>query len=320
MLKKLWNAALVLLFVLLITGLSAFTRPAAGSPVWAATAVVSGGNLSFLRDTGFFKMHAFDSNGVCICLDELGEDQLVNAPKISINPAGQEYVSSYMEKNALMLDKILVNGRNNIKVIEQIFTRRGLPLELKYLAVVESRLKPTALSKVGAVGLWQLMPVTARGLGLSVNSKTDERKSPYKSTLAAAKYLERLYKTYEDWLLVIAAYNCGPGGVDKAIRRAGSRDFWKIQYFLPLETRLHVKKFVGTHYYYEGHGSLTTLTKEETKEHLSAVEAFYARYAGEKLAQMATQEGPDQEPVHRHSLRITAIVHDDDLLKLVTKK
>ena len=110
------------------------------------------------------------------------------------------------------------------------------------------------------------MPVTARLLGLKVTRKRDERTNYIKSTNAAALYLTDLYDQFGDWLLVIAAYNCGPGNVLKAIARSGSRNFWDLQYFLPAESRNHVKKFIGTHYIFEGQGGLTTLTKKETDE------------------------------------------------------
>jgi membrane-bound lytic murein transglycosylase D len=135
--------------------------------------------------------------------------------------------------------------------------------------VIESNLKPTALSCVGAVGPWQLMPATARLLGLKVTHKVDERKNYYKSTKAAAIYLRDLYNELGDWLLVIAAYNGGTGNVYKAAKKSHSMDFWNLQYFLPAESRNHVKKFIGTQYTFEGQGSVTTLTKKEATDQLS---------------------------------------------------
>ena len=149
-------------------------------------------------------------------------------------------------------------------IIDSVFSVYGLPVELKYLAVIESELKPSATSRVGALGPWQLMPETAHILGLKTNLKYDERKSYYKSTKAAARYLKDLYTEFGDWLLVIAAYNCGPKPIYNAIRMSGGRNFWTLQKYLPKETSQHVKKFIATHYYFEGQGSLTTLTREET--------------------------------------------------------
>jgi membrane-bound lytic murein transglycosylase D len=136
---------------------------------------------------------------------------------------------------------------------------------------VESKLKSTAVSRAGASGPWQIMPTTARCLGLKVTSRNDERNHTWKSTQAAAKYLKYLYSEFDDWLLVIAAYNAGPGKVQKAIRASGSRNFWKLQHFLPTETRLHVKRFIGAHCYFEGGAGITTMTKAERLEHQKKV-------------------------------------------------
>ena len=108
--------------------------------------------------------------------------------------------------------------------------------------------------------------------------KYDERTHFYKSTVAAAKYLRDLHRLFDDWLLVIAAYNCGPGPVYKAIKKSGSRNFWKLQHFLPAETRDHVKKFISTHYYYEGKGSIATLTKAEAETHRKKMFAFAEKH------------------------------------------
>jgi len=129
-------------------------------------------------------------------------------------------------------------------------TRYGLPGELKYLAVIESELKSTARSRVGARGTWQLMAQTARDLGLRVNNRYDERTNIYKSTKAAALYLRDLHKQFKDWLLVLAAYNAGPLPVERAIHRSHSRNFWVLERYLPAESRQHVKRFIATAYYF----------------------------------------------------------------------
>jgi membrane-bound lytic murein transglycosylase D len=141
-------------------------------------------------------------------------------------------------------------------LIDNIFTQYGLPKELKYLAVIESNLKPSCTSWVGAAGPWQFMPVTAREYGLVLNNVVDERRDYFKSTHAAARYLLQLYKMTKDWLLVIAAYNGGPGRVFSAIKKSGSRNFWDLQYNLPEESRNHVKKFIATHYVMENGSSM----------------------------------------------------------------
>lgn len=135
-------------------------------------------------------------------------------------------------------------------IFEEALERHGLPRELRYLPVIESALVPTAKSRVGAGGLWQFMPSTASGLGLEQNSLVDMRFDPYTSSEAAAKYLKQLYQTFDDWSLAIAAYNCGPGNVNKALRRAGGgkRDFWEIYPFLPTETRGYVPAFIAANY------------------------------------------------------------------------
>jgi membrane-bound lytic murein transglycosylase D len=186
-----------------------------------------------------------------------------------LNPRAINYVQDFMIRNKLELDDMKSWGRSYFTLIDGILNQYGLPSELKYLAVIESNLKPTALSWAGAVGPWQLMPTTARLLGLKVNRRVDERKNYYKSTKAAALYLRDLYTELGDWLLVIAAYNGGTGNVYKAMRKSHSRDFWNLQYYLPAESRNHVKKFIGTQYTFEGQGSVTTLTKDEATDQLS---------------------------------------------------
>lgn len=183
-----------------------------------------------------------------------------------LNPRAISFVQDYIEKNSKDLDDMRAWGKPYFNVMDAILTAHKLPKELKYLAVIESRLHTSAVSWAGAVGPWQLMPATARILGLRVSRQIDERTNYIKSTHAAAKYLDDLYDQFGDWLLVIAAYNGGPGNVLKAIRKSGSRNFWDLQYYLPAESRNHVKKFIGTHYIFEGQGGLCTLTKKETDE------------------------------------------------------
>ena len=170
-----------------------------------------------------------------------------------------------MEIHSARLNRMKGWGKPYFDMIGDVFTQHGLPVELKYLSVIESDLKTSAVSWAGAVGPWQFMPETARGFGLVVNRKRDDRRDYRKSTHAAAKYLTNLYGIYNDWLLVVPAYNCGAGNVNAAIRKSGSRNFWDMQYYLPTESRNHVKKFIATHYIMEGAGGMTTLTKKETE-------------------------------------------------------
>jgi membrane-bound lytic murein transglycosylase D len=186
-----------------------------------------------------------------------------------LNPKALSFVQDYMKENWSDLQNMRSWGRPYFNLIEGILTQYGLPKELKYLAVIESNLKPSCTSYAGAVGPWQLMPQTARDLGLKVTRNVDERRNYAKSTRAAALYLRDLYNELGDWLLVIAAYNGGTARVYHAIRLSGSRNFWNLQYYLAAESRNHVKKFIGTQYTFEGQGSVTTLTADEAREQLS---------------------------------------------------
>ena len=142
-------------------------------------------------------------------------------------------------------------------MFENIFDSYGLPTELKYLAIIESALNANVVSRVGATGLWQFMASTGRMYGLTTSSIVDERRDPIKSTDAAARYLRDLYKIYDDWGLAIAAYNCGPGNVNRAIRRSGNKkDYWEIYYNLPRETRGFIPQYIAAVYavnYYKEH-------------------------------------------------------------------
>ncbi len=168
-----------------------------------------------------------------------------------INPYAETYMQDYLHSHGNYLQRMKVDGALRFDFIDNIFAQYGLPKELKYLAMIESNLNANAMSWVGARGPWQFMSYTAREYGLQVNGFVDERIDYYKSTNAAAKYLLSLYKDLKDWLLVIAAYNGGPGRVYSAIRKSGSRNFWSLQYYLPTESRNHVKKFIATHYIME---------------------------------------------------------------------
>jgi len=168
-----------------------------------------------------------------------------------VNPYAETYMQDYLQAHTNYLQKLKSTAALKFNFIDNILIQYGLPKELKYLAVIESNLNSNATSWVGARGPWQFMSYTAKDYGLQVNSLVDDRTDYYKSTNAAAKYLLYLYKDLKDWLLVIAAYNGGPGRVYSAIRQSGSRNFWALQYYLPEESRNHVKKFIATHYIME---------------------------------------------------------------------
>lgn len=168
-----------------------------------------------------------------------------------VNPYAENYMQDYLKAHQNYLLNLRKTGKPYFNFIDGILAQYGLPKELKYLAVIESDLKSNALSVAGARGPWQFMDYTATQYGLKVNSNEDDRTDYFKSTNAAAKYLLTLYKDLHDWLLVIAAYNGGPGRVYSAIKKSGSRNFWDLQYYLPEESRNHVKKFIATHYIME---------------------------------------------------------------------
>lgn len=222
--------------------------------------------------------HEFDAEGICTCLQLSTDEERINAPKIQLNKEAATYAAAHLKDNGFYYDKIKNKSISTLKMIDKVFTSYNIPVELKYLAVVESKLDYRIVSTVGAAGLWQFMPGAAKSFGLKINGKTDERRNNYKSTVAAAKCLIYLHKIFDDWLLTIAAYNCGPGRVLSAIKKSGSRDFWVIENYLPAETRKHVKKFISVHYHFEGHGSLVTMTKKETMMHADAVTTYFASF------------------------------------------
>ena len=163
----------------------------------------------------------------------------------------RKFVDAYIKSNDDCLSTIKLRTKTPFAIIASIIELYGIPAELRYLAVIESELKSTAVSRVGARGPWQLMAETARDLGLKVNGRRDERTNYYKSTRAAALYLRDLHNEFKDWLLVLAAYNAGPAPVYRAIHRSHSRNFWALERYLPAESRQHVKRFIATAWYFD---------------------------------------------------------------------
>ncbi|MDE3255632.1 MAG: lytic transglycosylase domain-containing protein [Bacteroidota bacterium] len=164
----------------------------------------------------------------------------------SKTPFVNQFVVDYFNYNAKTLSVVHARSMKQFPLIDHVFTKHNLPKELKYLAVIESALNNKAVSPVGAVGPWQFMSSTANLFGLKTSARRDDRRDWFKSTEAAAKYLSYLYEKYNDWLLVIAAYNSGPTPVSRAIERTGSTNFWDIKKQLPLETQGHVLAFIAT--------------------------------------------------------------------------
>jgi len=171
-------------------------------------------------------------------------------------PAVKSYINTYTVKKRQHTEAML--GRISIyfPMFEKYLSENNLPVDLKYLSIVESALNPKAVSRSGAVGLWQFMPPTGKENGLKINSTVDERRDPHKSTLAAAQYLKKQYKRYNNWELALAAYNGGPGRVNRAIKRGRSKNFWRIKRYLPKETQNYVPAFIAATYvvnYYPEH-------------------------------------------------------------------
>ena len=183
-----------------------------------------------------------------------------------VNPNAELYMQDYLRTHTSELLNMKSRAVPYFNLIDNIFTEYGLPKELKYLAVIESSLKTGATSWVGAAGPWQFMPNTARNYGLVVNKTNDDRRDYFKSTYAAARFLLKLYSYFHDWLLVIAAYNGGPGNVYNAIKKSGSKDFWTLQYYLPQESRNHVKKFIATHYIMEANSNRFNTASTDLKQ------------------------------------------------------
>lgn len=168
---------------------------------------------------------------------------------LTYNSAVQSYIDLYASRKREMTSRMLGMADLFFPVFEEYLDKHQMPLELKYLAVVESALNPSARSRAGAVGLWQFMLPTAKMFGLKASSYVDERHDIYQSTEAACKYLKYLHGIYDNWELALAAYNCGPGNVNKAIRRSGgAKDYWKIYDHLPRETRGYVPAFIAVNY------------------------------------------------------------------------
>jgi membrane-bound lytic murein transglycosylase D len=184
--------------------------------------------------------------------DTVYRDRLRSIPtavELTFNSMVRRYIDVYTQQKRSSVGVMLGLSQYYFPLFDDIFDYYDVPNELKYMSIIESALNPRAYSRTRAVGLWQFMYGTGRLYGLQVNSLVDERRDPVKSTHAAARFVKDLYSIYHDWLLVVAAYNCGPGNVNKAIRRSGGkRSFWEIYPYLPHETRGHVPAFIAATY------------------------------------------------------------------------
>ena len=194
------------------------------------------------------------------CADSIYEDRLRKIHSIVQLPYNniiKNHIHVYTIRQREKFSVVLGLKDYYFPLIEDIFDSYGLPTELKYMAVIESALNVNAVSRMGATGMWQFMYSTGKMYGLTINSVIDERRDPVKATHAAARFMKDLYNIYNDWVLVIAAYNCGPGNVNKAIRRSGNKkDYWEIYYRLPRETRGYIPMYIAAAYavtYYQEH-------------------------------------------------------------------
>lgn len=219
-------------------------------------------NSSYIRELFHFDISEIDTTDYypqnipdSVYIHRLQEIQAVIP--MSFNNTVKNVIKFYTEKRREQVEMMLGLSAYYFPIFEEVLDRYEMPLELKYLPVIESALNPKATSPVGANGLWQFMYATGKQMGLEISSFVDERRDPVKSSDAAIRYLNYLYNTYDDWYLAIAAYNCGPGNVNRAIRRSGNkRNFWDIYYRLPRETRGYVPAFIAAAYvmnYYKEH-------------------------------------------------------------------
>lgn len=203
-------------------------------------------------DQGDLNIYGFEENEIPVYADSVYAYRLSileSEIPMDYNEYVRRYIDMYTLKRRKLVSRMLTWSQYYFPDFEAALDKANMPVELKYMAVIESALNPNAVSPVGAAGMWQFMPATGRMYGLKTGSQYDERRDVPKSTEAAIKYLQNSYRIYGDWLLVIASYNCGPGNVNKAIKRAGGiKNFWAIQAYLPAETRGYVPAFIAAAY------------------------------------------------------------------------
>lgn len=270
-----------ILATLLAVGFSAFTSLSARSILDIKQSITDDNIIapeSFETQTRQLEENFYIKNYVVPGMDLGGEQSATPAEyeeRLKVLPTEIElpynslvgnFINMYLtKKRTLVADMLALHSYYGPIFVEELI-KEGMPTELQYLPVIESAINPNAISRAGAAGLWQFMPATAKGLGMEVNSLVDERRDARLSSRNAARYLKQLHDIYNDWSLAIAAYNCGPGNVNKALRRAGEgkKDFWEIYEFLPAETRGYVPVFIAANYvmnYYGKHGISPTIIK-----------------------------------------------------------
>ena len=221
---------------------------------WCATAhcISSDTSLWNVLDEG--RASVCDDLDSAVVAEGLAAINLTSELDLRWNPIAHQRIVTYRHRRTHHLGTMLGRSAMYFPLFEEVLNREGLPLELKYLTVVESGLNPEARSPAGARGLWQFMYYTAKAEGLRIDGYVDERKDPLLATEAACRHLRRLYGMYGDWYFALAAYNAGPGNVNKAIRRSGGKDnYWEVRPFLPKETRDYVPNFIAVAYLMEYH-------------------------------------------------------------------
>lgn len=223
-------------------------------------------------------------------------NKMPSAMHFSYNPLVREAIELYLFKRRGLLSSMLSLADLYFPEIEVTLDKNGLPMELRYLVIVESALNPKAISPSGAAGLWQLMLPTGKIYGLSVNSLVDERMDPIKSTEAACRFLKDLYSIYRDWWLVLAAYNCGPGNVNRALKRAGvsKANFWDIYRYLPNETRRYIPLFIGAYFAMHYHREYGIFPRELGRPLATDYYTASNRVTFERIAELT---GVDQETI-----------------------
>lgn len=223
-------------------------------------------------EKAFFEVYAEEDTTPTLHIDSLYKQRLANLVSpmhLPYNYIVRNYINQYLNGRWSPLSRVLSLSKYYFPIVEEVLLSANLPLELRFLPIIESNLSIRATSRMGAVGLWQIMPATGKNLGLEINSLVDERCDVLKSTRAACRFLAHLYKVYGDWTLAIAAYNCGPGNVNRAIARAGAncKTYWDIYDYLPRETRGYVPKFIAAAYAYTYHKE-HNIEPKATPEHI----------------------------------------------------
>lgn len=233
-------------------------------------------------------------------------DSIRTAVPLDYNPFVQTYIDIFLDKRKDEMGEMLSLGKYYFPVFEKALQAYDIPLEFKYLPIIESNMNPMAVSRVGATGMWQFMYTTARMYGLKIDSYVDERRDPAEASYAAARYLRDAYNDLGDWLLALASYNCGKGNVTRAIAKAGgSRNFWDIQNYLPNETRNYVPAFIAAVYvmnYYPRHPEIKVADEKTLKTDSISVNRFISF---DKIAQALNIEASDLRslnPVYKKNL------------------